>query len=74
MTATKTVTLSTGGMFCTACGMLIETALSRLDGVEEVKSDFATETTTVSYDPEKVTLDRLVEEVEEAGYEAKVPV
>ena len=70
--ATQTVKLATTGMFCTACGMLIEAALSKLDGVDEVKSDFASETTTVTFDPERVTLDSLIEEVQETGYEARV--
>lgn len=62
----KTETLTIQGMSCGHCVRAVREALERVDGVnvEEVEIGSA----RVSYDPEQVDHDVLVQAVEEEGY------
>src|SRR5665213_3697497 len=62
-------TLALEGMTCASCATRIERSLNKLDGVEATVN-FATETATVSYDPDRVAPARLVDAVESIGYHA----
>jgi copper chaperone CopZ len=68
--AEKTVELETTGMHCQSCAMLIEMSVGDLDGVSSAKSDYAAGTTQVTFDDEKVGVDRIVDEIAKAGYGA----
>lgn len=57
-------------MTCAACARRIEKGLKRMDGVEEAQVNLATEKATVSYNPEKATLDDLLQKIEQLGYQA----
>src|SRR5215203_2347685 len=59
-------------MSCASCAKRVEKALSKSAAVSEANVNFAAEKATVTYDPEAVSLERLVETVGEAGYEAEV--
>ena len=61
-----------GGMTCASCAARVEKKLNRLDGVT-ASVNYATETATVSYDPDVVTPDDLVRTVEATGYSATLP-
>jgi len=63
------VTLKLGGMSCASCAQTIEKALRKTDGVVEANVNFATEKATVSFDPDRVNLKRLIEVVESTGYQ-----
>jgi copper chaperone CopZ len=52
--------------------MLIEMSVGDLDGVTSVSSDYHTGETEVTFDPERMTTDRIVEEIRKAGYGAEV--
>lgn len=56
------------GMSCAACSARIEKVLGKMDGVEEANVNLATETSTVVYDPKKVTVQAIKEKVEKIGY------
>ncbi len=60
------------GMTCASCASRIERKLNRLDGVTATVN-FATETATVGYDPERVSPQDLVAAVEAVGYTATLP-
>ena len=60
------------GMTCSSCANRIERRLNKLDGVEATVN-YATEHASVSFDPEQVPAERLVEAVEAAGYRASLP-
>ncbi|MBE0476561.1 MAG: cation transporter [Coriobacteriia bacterium] len=68
----RTIEIKTTGTHCPSCSMLIEMSVGDLDGVRSVSSDYAAETATVEYDPEKVSAEAIVAEVEKAGYSAEV--
>ncbi len=64
----KSVTVKIGGMTCASCARTIETALSELSGVESVSVNLATESATVVYNPQVVTLEDIKVAVESVGY------
>lgn len=62
------VDLRTTGMHCHSCVMLIQMNVGDLPGVESVKSDLATGVTTVVYDPDQVSVDDIMREIQSSGY------
>ena len=58
------------GMHCTACAQGIETGLHRVDGVIEVRVNFATKEAFVRFDAEKVDVEKIKAAVKRGGYEA----
>ncbi len=67
-TVTSNVALPIGGMTCAACAQRVEKAIKKLDGIESVSVNFATEKATVVYNPQKLRLSAIREAVEKAGY------
>jgi len=59
------------GMTCAACVSRVERALRRVEGVQEAVVNLATESATVHADAQLVTVQRLVQAVETAGYLAQ---
>ncbi len=71
MSATRHI-LPVSGMTCANCAANIERTLGKLEGVEAVDVNFASEQAAVAYDPKRVDLARIVAQVEKGGY--RVPV
>lgn len=67
-----TVTLAIDGMTCASCGVTIKVALKKLDGVKDATVSFKDKRAQVTYDPARVTPDRMVKAIEDAGYKARV--
>lgn len=63
------VDLGVTGMTCTSCSSRVERKLNKLDGAEATVN-FATESASVSYDPEKLSPADLIQTVENTGYGA----
>ena len=63
------VDLGVTGMTCTSCSGRVERKLNKLDGVDATVS-YATESASISYDPDKVDPDQLIATVKDAGYDA----
>jgi Cu+-exporting ATPase len=57
------------GMTCVNCAQTIETSLGAVEGVEKAAVNYAAEKATVTYDPDKVSLDKLRAAVVDAGYD-----
>ena len=60
------------GMTCASCASRVEKRLNRLEGVE-ASVNYATETATVTFDPDVVAPEQVGEAVEQAGYGARLP-
>ncbi|AGK60327.1 copper-(or silver)-translocating P-type ATPase [Archaeoglobus sulfaticallidus PM70-1] len=56
------------GMSCASCVKAIETALRKLEGVENVSVNLATESAYVEYDPSKISLEKMIETIKSIGY------
>ncbi|MCB1170556.1 MAG: cation-translocating P-type ATPase [Leptospiraceae bacterium] len=65
---------SVEGMTCTACASRIQKVLSRTEGIEFVRVNFATETAGIRWDPEKLSQKQLEERVSKLGYSIKPAV
>ncbi|MCC8189709.1 MAG: heavy metal translocating P-type ATPase [Planctomycetes bacterium] len=68
-TDTADVTLPIAGMSCAACAARIEKVLGRLDGVQEVSVNYATERAHVVYARDRVRLSDIKAAIEKAGYQ-----
>ncbi len=58
------------GMTCAACVRAVEKAVGKLEGIDKVNVNIATEKMTVSYDEDKINQEDIIEGVNKAGYEA----
>jgi copper chaperone CopZ len=56
------------GMYCARCAVTIGQALTQLDGLLSAYVNYATERATVTFDPERIGLARMVDAVSHAGY------
>ncbi|HEM4990666.1 TPA: heavy metal translocating P-type ATPase [Streptococcus suis] len=57
------------GMTCASCAMTVEKALGKLEGVEEVSVNLATEKATIRYSRDRQNPASLKRAVEQAGYQ-----
>lgn len=66
---TNTATISVKGMTCAACSGAVEKALRNLPGVQKASVALIQEAAEVEYDPNVVSVEMLVECVEDAGFD-----
>jgi len=64
-------TIPVEGMTCATCASTIEKALCEIGGVENATVNFASEKTTVDYNPEKVNLEKIARTIDELGYTSR---
>ena len=67
-TIIKTKDLTVEGLHCVDCATTIESAVAKIQGVEEVNASFTTGKVRVSYRPGAVGLNELISCVEKIGY------
>lgn len=70
--AHTTAKLQTSGMHCRSCSMLVDMTVGELAGVSEVSTDHASGETIVTFDPDTVSLEAIIEAIRGAGYDAAV--
>jgi len=66
----KKVEFPITGMSCASCVTRVEKGLSKMNGIADVKINFASEKATVTFDPSHVHLGDLIGTVRDLGYEA----
>ena len=57
------------GMSCAVCVRKIESVLGKTGGISEVSVNFASESITVSYDDQKISIDKIGKIIKDIGYE-----
>ena len=62
------------GMTCGKCTAHVEKAVGELPGVKSVKADLSSNSATVDYDETLVSKDQIITVINEAGYEASIPL
>jgi copper chaperone CopZ len=72
-TQVKTVVIPVEGMVCVACAATVKGALKSIAGVSHVEVNLEKRTAQVTYAPDKLSPDRLVEAINKRGYRAGVP-
>ncbi len=60
------------GMHCGGCESIIEEALTKVNGVIEVKANYSTAKCLVVYDEEKISLDDIYQVIEGSGYQVEL--
>ncbi len=58
------------GMGCTSCALRIENTLKKLKGVKEIQVNFLEGKALLKYDSGVITLEKIIEKIKEAGYDA----
>jgi Cu+-exporting ATPase len=66
--------LEVHGMTCASCSATVERVVGKLPGVQNASVNLAAETLTLDYDPAEISLQQVVAAVDEAGYQAVLPV
>lgn len=66
------VTVEVYGMTCGHCQKRVADAISSLEGVESVEVDLESESATVSFDPQKISLDDIKGAIQKAGYSTEI--
>ena len=64
----QTVTLDVPGMTCKFCPITIRKALKKVPGVTDAKADFESKSATVTFDPDKTSVEVLIKATANAGY------
>lgn len=67
------ITINVGGMSCASCVGAVEKALQGTPGVTAATVNLATEKATVTFDPDQVEVDMLLEAVKSSGYQPTLP-
>ena len=66
--AEKDINIPVLGMHCANCALTIERSVKKLPGVKSASVNFATEEASLSFDPDQVQVEKLVEKIQDAGY------
>lgn len=67
----KTAELRVEGMYCASCPLTVKITLQKLDGVSAAEVTRKPQgRASVTYDPDKVTVDQMIAAIEKAGYQA----
>ncbi|HEX6576100.1 MAG TPA: heavy metal translocating P-type ATPase, partial [Gemmatimonadaceae bacterium] len=70
--ATESIRIPVSGMTCAACSARVQRALEKEPGVADANVNLMMKTATVSFDPNSVTPDRLVNAIRATGYGAEL--
>ena len=61
------------GMTCGGCCVPVETAVKKLDGVVDAKADYEKGLATVTYEKDKLTVEKIVEAINKTSFKASMP-
>jgi P-type Cu+ transporter len=59
------------GMSCASCATRIEKNLSKIEGVTQSSINLASEKAKITFDPNRVSVDQLIEQVKKTGYDVR---
>ncbi len=68
----ETATLAVEKMTCGTCPIVVKKAPTKVSGVSAASVDFDKKTATVTFDPDKTSVDRLTRATTEAGFPSKL--
>ena len=70
MAAVQTVTLNVPGMTCSSCPITVKKALTKVNGVQQVKASLDKREAVVTFDDSKTSVAKLSMATTDAGYPA----
>jgi Cu+-exporting ATPase len=65
----REINIPIGGMTCASCAAAVEKGIKKLEGIEEVNVNFATEKARVKYNPHQTRISEIKSAITKAGYE-----
>jgi Cu+-exporting ATPase len=68
----KKIQLDIEGMHCSSCAMNIDFDLEDLSGVKTAKTSYAKQKCEVEFDENKITIDKILNQVKNTGYKAEL--
>src|SRR5664279_2056154 len=69
----ETLSLPVEGMTCASCVLRVEKTLKKIEGVEDVNVNLATEKVTFTFNNSEANLNKIADAVEDAGYKIILP-
>jgi Cu+-exporting ATPase len=69
----ETLSLPVEGMTCASCVLRVEKTLKKIEGVEDVNVNLATEKVTFTFNNSEANLNKIANAVEDAGYKIILP-
>ena len=66
--STQKIQLPIQGMSCATCSQTIADALRKLDGIQDVTVNYATDEGVVEYDPDQISLNEIYNTIDATGY------
>ena len=69
MAKLKDMDLPIEGMHCASCVLLTNKTLDKVDGIEKVEADLASNKVHLTVNPKKVSLNQIENEVKNIGFE-----
>lgn len=67
----KTINLAIKGMHCASCGIIIDRALKKKEGVINSNVNLTTEKATIMYDDSQINTDTIIKAIKDKGYGAE---
>ena len=67
----KEIKLKIEGMHCTGCSNRLEKVLNNIEGVTSAQVNFDEKSAIVNFDEGKVTIEKIKENIENAGFTAE---
>ena len=67
----KEIKLKIEGMHCTGCSNRLEKVLNNIEGVTSAQVNFDEKSAIVNFDEGKVTIEKIKENIEDAGFIAE---
>ncbi len=67
------IILNVDGMHCTACSAAVEKALNKTEGVDSCSVNLTGGNALISFDENTVSIDTVIESINNAGFKASVP-
>jgi copper chaperone CopZ len=67
------VSIPVEGMSCFTCEIAVQSAVKKLPGVNQVKASAREGRAFISYDPQKISLDQIIDAIDQTGYKAEKP-
>ena len=67
----KEIKLEIEGMHCTGCSTRLEKVLNNIEGVTSAQVNFNEKSAIVNFDEGKVTIEKIKENIEDAGFIAE---
>lgn len=67
----KEIKLKIEGMHCTGCSNRLEKVLNNIEGVTSAQVNFDEKSAIVNFDEGKVTIEKIKENIEDAGFTAE---